>query len=541
MRRLLLNGLGQVGAAFAIAWLVRHALEGLRMGGASWPLMAGLFASGGAILGLRVLERVDAERLGQDYVMKVRLRIFDQIAAMPSRTEHAERFGLTMTRLVNDLNALKNWVSTGVARMAVASVSLVGTLGVLTWFDPLAAAIAGVIVLLCVGLGLGLTPILRGHVRESRRRRGRLAGNLGEKVLAADTVQHFGRTERERRALRVQSRRLVDALVRRMRVSGILRSLPDAALPLAVAGLIGLVSWDVAANRVAGGDLVVTLLLLGMIMASLRDVALAWDYRLSYEEGRRRIESILAAPRVRESRRAVDLEGTGPLALEFRDVHVVGVLEGISVRAEAGERVLVTGATGSGKSTLVALAARLFDPDQGRILLAGRRLRRLSLVSLHRAVQLVSPVLPLLRGSVAENLAYGLGEGDAERVETAAALCGLEESTLLPQGMATRIRERGQNLPDGLRARIALARAIAASPRLLLIDDAAFSVDAEARAALRRVLAVTEATVLFVAPEGSEIPAADRIWQLEDRRVQESRPIREPAAEHSRAALKIVT
>jgi ABC-type multidrug transport system fused ATPase/permease subunit len=541
MARLLLNGVGQVVAAFAIAWLVRHALEGHRLGGTSWAVLGGLFAAGIGVLGLRVLERVDAERIGQDYVMKVRLRIFEQVAAMPSRTERVERFGLTMTRLVNDLNALKNWVSVGVARMAVASVALTGILAVLAWFDALAAAVAGTIVLLFAGAALGLTPLLRSYVREARRRRGRMAGRLGERVLSSDTVRHFGRTERERRALRSQSKRLIDALVRRMRISGLLRSLPDAAFPLTVAGLVALASWDAAANRVSGGDLVVTLLLLGMMMAWLRDIALAWDYRLSFEEGRRRIETILASPRVRESKRAVDLEGSGPVALELREVRVDGVLEGASLRAAAGERVLVTGPTGAGKSTLVGLVARLFDPDGGRILLDGRPLRGITLRSVHAAVQVVSPALPLMRGSVADNVAYGLAAEDPERVREAAALCGLGEGSLMPEGLDKRIREQGKDVPDGLRARIALARAVAASPRLLLIDDPAFGVDAEAREALRRVLAASEATVLLVAPADPGGLAPDRVWHLEGGQVRESRPSAKSAAGQPHSPLELVT
>ena len=541
MLRLLINGLGRAAAAFAIAWLMQRALAELRHGSAgpgegSGLALGGLVLAGGAVAALRALERVDAERLGQDYVMKVRLRIFGRVARMPARGDRVERIGLTLTRLSNDLNSLKNWVSTGVARMTVASVSVGGILAALAWFDPLAALASTAVVLLCAASGRALTPRLRGSVREARRRRGRLAGNLGEKVLAFATVRHFGRTLRERRRLRRQSQQLSDALIRRMRLSGILRALPEAAFPVAVALLISLAGLEGVAGAIPLGDLAVTILLLGMLIASLRDLAQAWDFRLSYEEGRRRIERILASPRVREAKEPILLRGSGPLSVALRKLRLEGVFDEASAEARPGERVLVTGPTGAGKSTLLRLVARLFDPDAGRIFLDGQRLRSVSLDSLHEAVQLVSPDLPLLRGSVAENLAYGLAEASPRGVAAAAALCGLESGVLLPRGLDTRIRENGENLPDGLRGRISLARAIAAGPRLLLVDDPVFQVDAEARAALQRALASTPATVLLVGREGDDLLAPDRIWRLGDGRIEVKRGSGGPAPQRGGGA-----
>ena len=131
MIRLLLNGVAQAASAFAMAWLLREAMSGLRTGAPagtpSWQIIGGLVLAALVILGLRVREQIDAERLGQDYVMKTRLRLFQRLAAAPARTERPARFGLTMTRMITDLNGLRNWVSMGVARMAVSSVSIVGS------------------------------------------------------------------------------------------------------------------------------------------------------------------------------------------------------------------------------------------------------------------------------------------------------------------------------------------------------------------------------------------------------------------------------
>jgi ABC-type multidrug transport system fused ATPase/permease subunit len=512
LRRLVANGVAQASLAFAIAWLLRGALGSSGGDAPDVLLLGALVGASAAAVGLRVVEAADAERLGQEYVTRVRLRIFERIAARPEQPTGPGRYGLTMTRLISDLGSLKNWVSLGIARALVASITLAGLIAALAHVDAsLAAAGAGVVLLAAGGAALFTAP-LRSRVREARRRRGRLANNLGEKVFAYRTVRHFGRTDRELRRVGGQSRRLRDALVSRMRLSQALRSLPDLGLPLGA----GAVVW-LSTTRAAGdwtlADGAAAILLLGLLVAALRDLVRAWDYRLSFEEGYRRIATLLEGPRLSERRDAEELDGEGPVALSLRKVRVGDALRRLSVEAAPGERVLVTGPSGSGKSLVMALAARLLDPDAGRVRIDGRPLPRLSLDSVHDTVKLVAPELPLLRGTLGENLAYGAAD-DEDAAAEAAALCGLLDEPSLPDGLDSRIEEAGQNLPRGVRARVALARAVAARPRLLLVDDPAFSTDADARAALARTIDGLPATVLVTANEGATPIQATRVWDL---------------------------
>jgi ATP-binding cassette subfamily B protein len=177
--------------------------------------------------------------------------------------------------------------------------------------------------------------------------------------------------------------------------------------------------------------------------------------------------------------------------------------------------VRVSGPPGSGKSTLLALVARWLDPRRGGIEIDGVALRRLSLASLGRTVQLVTPDVPLLRGRIIDNLTYGGDAIDDEWLAKVAAICGLRESDpLLPDGLETRTEEQGRNLPEGLRARVALARAAAVSPRLLLIDHPTLLVDPEARSAMLAVVGLLGCTAFIAAPEGPPLFPADREWSL---------------------------
>lgn len=508
---LVANGIAQAACGFGIALSLRTLLREAEQGRLELPWLLGMIGLGGAVLALRVREASDGERLGQDYVTRVRLRIFDRVAVRPAKTEGGRRFGVTLTRLTGDLNSLRNWVSLGIARAVVAAVSVVGLLASLAHFSPIAALVVlGVIASGVLAVVL-VAPALRRSVQEARKHRGRLANNLSEKVLAARAVWQLGRAGHEKQRIRKQSERLRDALVRRARWSALLRAAPEIAWPVAMVSVLA----SLVATARPTDELVVSVLLVGMIMTAMGQIARAFDYRISFEEGRRRIDEMLEEPRIREARKAIALPGEGPVQLEYDDVVVAGTLDRVRFSAAPGERVLVVGPTGAGKSVLLGLAARLVEPDGGAIRIDGVPIRRLELDSLHAAVQLVSAELPLLRGTVLENVAYAAPEEDPEWIARVAAACGLAgDPALAESGLETRVEERGANLPQGLRQRILLARAIALRPRLLLIDEPGLLADPTSCAALEQALALVGATVVLVGTEWGSPLRVDSIWRL---------------------------
>jgi ATP-binding cassette subfamily B protein len=241
-----------------------------------------------------------------------------------------------------------------------------------------------------------------------------------------------------------------------------------------------------------------------------------------------RITEVLETePRLVEPRQPKTLKAKGDIRLDsvrFGHAGDQAVLDGLDLHLAPGESLALVGATGSGKSTVAGLLARLYDPDGGRVLLDGHDLRDLRVADVRRAVALVFEETFLFSESVRENIRFGRPDAGDPDVERAAALAGATEFiSRLPEGYDTVLGERGFSLSGGQRQRIAIARAILADPAVLVLDDATSAVDAtkehEIRAALSEVM--RGRTTLVIAHRPTTIALADRVAVLEAGRIVE--------------------
>ncbi|PWG62017.1 ABC transporter transmembrane domain-containing protein [Spiribacter halobius] len=295
MARLLLWGLGQAGAAVATALLMERVFSGFESGGRPVTAVAVLLAVALGAFGLRVLERTDAERLGQRYVASCRLWMYDRLADPEAAGLSPRRRGLMMARFVSDLSAVRLWVSQGIARLVTGSVAATGALLAAALIDPrLALAVLGPFALAGVAVAV-LRPRLAGAVAEMRRRRGRVAAHVGEVLESLpDWEAHI--EAKERRRLNRRSRFLRDAAARRARFSEAVRAAPQLAAALAAPAVLAVAAADPA---LGAGAVVGVLSVLGFLAQSTGDLARALDYRLNFRIARGKLEQSLnrrAAP-----------------------------------------------------------------------------------------------------------------------------------------------------------------------------------------------------------------------------------------------------
>lgn len=533
--RLVINGVLQAAMIVGSMLLVRHAFDVLLNPAFDDPevnlfemnevatiglFAAGLLACTGFAALLRLLEQVDAERLGQDYVHRVRMTLYDQMSKFAPRAVSRRSSGATMLRFVGDLSSLRRWVSLGLARIVVALIVTVLAIGFLAFLDRYLAV--GSLVILMLGLfgNLLLGPRMHRAISESRRLRGRLAGNINEKIRAFSVIQAFNQTGRERRKFRRQSLQLRAAMVSRAWAAGLMRIVTEGSTAASMGLVLSLGALEVFRGMTSAGNVVAAMAVVGFISNAFRDLGRVHEHRQSARVSEQKIVEFLRTRTMRG--RAADLpalavqDGT----VTFEAVGLDGCLEGVSATAPGGSRVAVVGPNGAGKSTLLQIAARLIDPGSGRVLIDGQDVVKCNLVSVRSVIGIISPDLPLLRGSVRYNLCYRWPCATESEIARVKDLCRLDELfEALPGGEEYRLQEAGQNLSLGQRHRLAVARALLGNPAVLIVDEIDANLDPHVEAVLDRVLDEFAGTILMVTRSPERLRRADFLWHLDDGRL----------------------
>ena len=530
--RLVANGMFQAVLAVGSVLLIRFAFDRLitAVHISPFPLMlwvaSGLLMAAGCMAWLHIFERIDAERMGQDYVHRIRMMLFDHMSELTPRALQKRSRGAIVLRFVGDLNALKNWVSLGLVRVTVAGVTTMIAALALSFINWVLAL--GVAIFFSMGAvyALSLGKPLREAVKESRRWRSYLASNVNEKVASMAVVQAFGQSDRERRRIRRQSRNLQGAMIDRARKVGLLRAVTQGTIALASGAVLLLGAKEVAAGRATPGTVVAAITIVGLLAPLLRDLGRVYEYWQGARVSSKKIEEFLNTPAlVTEVASAPDLK-PGPGRLEFVEVGLSGSLRGLNAVAEPGTRVALVGPNGAGKSTLLWLACRLLDPDEGGILLDGQDLSKHTLSSVRRAISMASLDLPLIRGTVDKNLRYRWPDAPAEEIARVRALCEIDKMEAeMVQGDQTRLTEGGSNLSIGQRQRIVLARALLGNPSILLLDEADTHLDDEANRVLDKVVAEYQGTIIMATHRLERLAQADLIWRLENGALVEANPV----------------
>jgi ABC-type multidrug transport system fused ATPase/permease subunit len=432
-----------------------------------------------------------------------------------------------MLRFVGDLRAIGQWVSLGFSRLLVGGTFALGAFIALTLVSPaLAGAVA---VVLAVGLTLAFFTgrAMRERARAARRERARLSANVNEKVASIGVVQLFGQTRRERRRIVRQSNALAAAMVARARLVGRLRGITEGTAMMATVAVLLVGAQEIGAGRASAGSVVAALSILGLLVNPLRDLGRVHELWHNSVVSMEKVHNFLETPNVVRVRSGAPPLEPGPGRLEFDGVRVGPSLICVSAVAKPRSLVALVGPNGAGKSTLLALAARLLDPDGGRVLLDWQNLSFCSRPSIRRAVSGVGPDFPLLRGTVDMNLRYRWPDAPDGELEKVRRLCGLDALLAeLPEGAQTRVIEGGRNLSAGQRQRIALARALLGDPRVLLLDEADSNLDEDARSLVDDVIRSQrgERTVVVVSHRPEVLAWADTAWRLENGRLETAVP-----------------
>ena len=526
--RLCLVALAQGGIAAGIAFLVRRLYHELIVhGSARWSdsniIMIGALCAGAIFAGwLRRREQIEAEMLGQRYANVLRLALYDKVSSLAPRDLQNSRTGGHLLRFVGDLSAIQRWISLGLARLCIASM-VMGSALVALWFINPILALTVTLVFLCSGAAAVVTGRrLRNAIKKARRIRSGLISDVTDRISAMPVIQLFSQVARERKCIARRSRELRDTMIVKASAVGSLRGIAEAGSGLSFAAILAMGALEISQGRCGPGAVMAAFSVLGVITPRMRSLSRVHEYWHAYCVSIERISAFLEGNKAVPDRPLPLPLTTQVSEIEFREVALDGILKGVDAKVSRGSVIAVVGPNGAGKSTLLLLVARLLEPTGGEILIDGQPISGLDVDSVRATVGLASPDLPVLRGTVEENIRYRQPDASDDEVRRVCAISGVEGILSdLPHGMDTMIVEGGANLSLGQRHRIMLARALLGRPRILLLDEIESNLDATSTRLVDTIIKDYEGIVLFVSHRLDRIVRADIVWHINDGRIVE--------------------
>jgi subfamily B ATP-binding cassette protein MsbA len=477
--------------------------------------------------GLEFLSKYTLQKSFYYAVLRIRTDLYARCLQLDLQQFTRYTSGELISRLNNDIRAVRNVFTTMVGDIVLAPFtifSLLGVLFLLNWKMTL---------IVLVGLPLIVLPIaavgklLRGMGRKDEEEDARILAYTQETLIGMPVVKSFGTEERETIKFKQLSREMAKRQVRRekMRLYG--DPAVEILASIAMAGVICLGAYLVLKSSSASMSPAAFLIYLGILTRFYPPIKrMSGTYvklQKALANAERIFEVIDTNPLIVDAPDAIELP---PFEKEIRFEHVTfsygadrrPALIDFDLVIPKGKKIAIVGETGAGKSTVIRLLPRLYDPNSGRVLIDGHDLRQVTKASLRRQLAVVTQESILFNDTIYNNIAYGRPSASREEVLRAAedALV-MEFANELPQGIDTRIGERGGQLSGGQKQRITIARALVTNAPILILDEATSALDNVSEALVQKAIehAMADHTVIVIAHRLSTIRRADEILVMD--------------------------
>ena len=479
--------------------------------------------------GLTLLNNYTTIKIGQRMVNDLRSDLYNHLQRLSLAFHSRRQVGDLMYRVTADTYAIQSLTMNGVFPIVTAGALLGGMFFVMVRLDWQLTLLA---LSICPALLITITLLskkITSAATRAREQESEVYSVVQRAMSAMRIIQAFTKEEEEHRKFMSASVQSLDASLRLFTLQTFYSGVVNVVMALGTAFVLWFGARHVLSGTLSVGDIVIFTTYLASLYAPINAITQTWGLIQGAKVGVQRVFEILDVERdMKDGSLVFPEKGTqGDILLEdvsFQYVEAQPVLKNISVHIKAGRRVAIVGPTGVGKSTLVSLIPRFYDPIQGRILIDGTDLREFQLKSLRKQISMVLQPPLVFPISIRENIAYGRPRATEEEITSAARLARIHESIVrLPKGYDTLVGEQGATLSEGERQRITIARAILRDAPILILDEPTSSVDAETEAAIMDGLnqLIVGRTTFIIAHRLSTVREADLILVLRSGEIVE--------------------
>jgi ABC-type multidrug transport system fused ATPase/permease subunit len=505
-------------APFRSSLLGGHKMELAVLAGVATVVIAALNAVASYI------DNYYTESVGQWVAHDLRMRVYDHLQHLSLGFYDSHQTGALLSTITDDIKTIQSFASSSTLDIVIDLLTIVGMFGIMLWlefdFALIAVALAPFLLLFVARLNRAV----KRATREVRHHQSDIVAVVAQGLESIRVVKAFGRQELEESRLYDVSQATVEAALKARRM----KSLLSPAVTIVVAVCTGFVLWRgtilVLANVMTVGALTVFLAYLAKFFKPVQDLAKMSNTLAQTAVAMERVQAILATRALVAERPGAREPGVLKGAVRFEHVAfaydpATSVLRDVNFNIAPGQLVGVVGATGGGKSTIVALIPRFYDPNAGRVLIDGVDVREFKLEELRSQISFVLQDTVLFRGTVRENIAYGRPNASEDDIIVAAKLANAHEFIIrMPKSYDSLVGERGLTLSGGQRQRIGIARAIIRDAPILILDEPTAALDVESeKLVIDGLQQLTKGrTVITIAHRLSTLRGADKIIVLKD-------------------------
>lgn len=465
----------------------------------------------------------------QYLISELRAQVQKKVLSLPIRFFDNAKSGALVSRIMTDVEGVRNLIGTGLVQLVGGSITAVVSLILLLRISPSMTLFTLVPLAIFALVALKAFKIIRPIFRNRGKINAEVTGRLTETLGGIRVIKGFNAEEQEHKVFESGVEKLFQNVKKSLTATAFMTSSSTFLLGVATTGIMGIGGYKIMMDQLTIGEFLSFTFLLGLMIAPIVQMSNIGSQLTEALAGLDRTEELMnMTPEVNEAERTIVLEDIqGDIA--FKDVSFAyeenkEVLHNISFTVHSGNVVALVGSSGSGKSTIAGLAATFLNPQSGTISIDGKDLSNVSLPSYRKHLGVVLQDEFLFEGTIKENILFPRPNATDDELQNAVKAAYVNEFTdRFEKGLDTLIGERGIKLSGGQRQRIAIARAILANPKVLILDEATSNLDTESEALIQKSLAtLTEGRTTFViAHRLSTIRKANQILVIENGRIAE--------------------